>query len=117
MNMGSLSEMMILRMSCNLHISVKNSVATVIALNLLCNGMKCAYLVNLSMTTNIVDFLVSLGNPIMKFIAISSQIVEGICGGFNSPIGIWFTFRLLAYRAHVDKVFNISLYIGLEKLR
>jgi hypothetical protein len=86
-NLLSLSLKMVLGRPCNLKISLKNSLATCVALKSVAMVKKCANFVNLYTTTSMQSFPCVFDNPMMKSMDMLSHLCSVMGKGCNSPAG------------------------------
>jgi hypothetical protein len=87
MNLLSLSLIIVFGRPCNLKTSLKNSLATCVALKSVAMEKKCANFVNLSTTTKMHSFPYALGKLVMKSMDMLSHLCSGMGKGCNSPAG------------------------------
>jgi hypothetical protein len=115
-NLGSLSDTIVLGIPCKRATYFKKISATSAALWVVFNGIKWAALVSLSTTTMIESCcLLVLGNPVIKSIVTTSYFHSGIGKGCSNPAGCSCSALTFWHYIHLAMYSTISFFIPGQK--
>jgi hypothetical protein len=110
-NIGSLSDIMVLGKLWSLKTLSRYALATFAAVIGCCSGIKWAYFVNLSTTTMMQSAELDWGRPSIKSMVTVLQAPSGVGNGSKSP-GVldMFWLRLLIDQARLNELLDLVLH-------